>query len=177
MISEMSHLLLSQAHSDLCASVRVLVPADASTYCQAIAKYQQAVEKSIKALGAALDSSGLMKMEIAHYYRHDVTKMVGAISTRTMSGTNPSLHAIRSTLNSQTINMITKLCALAPSRSKQEVLGARNTEYPFQTSCGEWTCPAKPGSFSFNEVKNFRKFSQSLFDRCSRHISALRRAP
>ena len=61
-------LWLSQAHSDLAASGRVLIPTDGRTYCQAISKYQQAVEKTVKALGAALHSNGIMTLPSKYYY-------------------------------------------------------------------------------------------------------------
>src|SRR5262249_48923353 len=47
---------------------------DGRTRCQAIAKWQQTVEKIIKAIVAALREAGILSVQIG--YRHDVEKFV-----------------------------------------------------------------------------------------------------
>ena len=107
---------LSQAHSDLAASGRVLIPNDSSTYCQAISKYQQAVEKTVKALGEALDSTGIMTLPSKYYYRHDVSEMAKAMLPLVMTGSHAVLPSIQNILHFRAIQEITKLCSLAPAR-------------------------------------------------------------
>jgi hypothetical protein len=48
-----------QAESDLIAAQRVHKESEIGTYCQAIAKYQQCVEKSVKAMVAAINELGI----------------------------------------------------------------------------------------------------------------------
>lgn len=170
-------LWLSQPHSDLAASGRVLVPTDGSTYCQAISKYQQAVEKTVKALGAALHSSGIMTLPSKYYYRHDVSEMARAMLPLVMTGRRAVLPSIQNILHFRAIQDITKLCSLAPARPQPGTLHPQNTEYPYEISSGHWTYPASPGSFKLKEVERFRSFSFELYDKCSRIIAALDRTP
>ena len=51
---------MRQAESDFRAAQRVDVPADPRTRCQAISKYQQCVEKSVKAVLDKLHAAGLV---------------------------------------------------------------------------------------------------------------------
>ena len=56
-------------------------------------------------------------------------------------------------------------------------LHPKNTEYPYEISSGQWTYPASPGSFKLKDVERFRSFSFGLYDKCSRVVAALDRAP
>ena len=170
-------LWLSQAHSDLAASDRVLITADGSTYCQAISKYQQAVEKTVKALGAALRSAGIMTLPNKYYYRHDVTEMAKAMSRPVVIGGRSVLPSIQNTLHSGAMQEITKLCSLAPARPQPGTLHSQNTEYPYEIRFGQWTYPASPSSFKWKDVERFQRFSKRLYYDCSRIIAALDRAP
>ncbi len=51
----------------------------------------------------------------------------------------------------------------------------RNNEYPYETSPGEWTAPALPGSFSTHEVKRFAQLADRIYEGSHEIISALRR--
>ncbi len=170
-------LWLSQAHSDLAASRRVLVPTDGSTYCQAISKYQQAVEKTVKALGAALHSTGIMTLPKKYYYRHDVSEMAKAMLPPRVSDKRGVLPSIQNILHFRAIQDITKLCSLAPARPQPGTLHPQNTEYPYEISSGQWTYPAGPSSFKLKDVERFRNFSFGFCDKCSRIIAALDRTP
>jgi HEPN domain-containing protein len=54
-----------QAKSDFAAAQAVFNDVDEPTYCQAIAKYQQVTEKSIKGMIAALNEQGTINIHIS----------------------------------------------------------------------------------------------------------------
>jgi HEPN domain-containing protein len=72
-----SDLWIRQAESDLLCAGRVLDPNDATTFCHSIAKCQQSVEKSIKALVAALRDAGIINR--GPTYSHDLEREINIL--------------------------------------------------------------------------------------------------
>ena len=66
-------LWLIQVDSDLLAAHRVWDRSDERTFCQAAAKYQQATEKSVKAVFAAMKETGIVLPSLG--YEHDLTRI------------------------------------------------------------------------------------------------------
>jgi HEPN domain-containing protein len=57
-----SEAWIMQAKSDLDAAKAVRKDSEFSTYCQALAKYQQVTEKSVKGMIAALSEAGFSQV-------------------------------------------------------------------------------------------------------------------
>ncbi len=66
-----SEAWLAQVQSDFAAGKRVFVEGDKTTYCQSIAKYQQTVEKAVKAMVAAVNDLGIAFMALQTYHMPD----------------------------------------------------------------------------------------------------------
>ncbi len=70
-------LWITQADSDRLCAIRLYDGADHRTYCQAISKHQQTVEKSIKAIVAAIRDAGIVVLPIG--YTHAVDKLISGL--------------------------------------------------------------------------------------------------
>lgn len=69
---------LSQALSDRHAAERFLADKEGIGRCHAIAKWQQTVEKSVKAMVCALSDAGIVGINVRA--RHEVTPYVGMLT-------------------------------------------------------------------------------------------------
>ena len=158
---------LEQARSDQIAAERLAGGNAGRDLCHAIAKYQQTVEKAVKAIVAELRGRGIPDMRIGP--RHDVEPLVSAgPSTRARRS-----HDIFSRLNSlfsQNIRAeIRILDALVPRWPARGQSPRKNTEYPFQDSRGHWTYPAAQGVFFSTEVQQFRALSRRIIHGASQN--------
>lgn len=170
---------LAQVESDLLAAERVLDRAQggAWSYCQAIAKQQQAVEKSIRTIVAALRESGLMNMPTRRIHRvdHEISALIRLSSAHEAAPRDVGDH-IRHLLNEHRRGEIRALCALAPRWPGPGDLFTQNHEYPFQSSDGSWRAPAEAGSFRLSEdVDRFRVLMNEVVRGTRRLVTALDR--
>ena len=176
MLDPPAHLWLSQAHSDFCAAKRVYQADDDSTYCQAIAKYQQVVEKSVKALATGLQDAKIAQVSRSHYYKHDVERLAQAIRHSLAPKNVNEIHSkVAELFNEHYREEIRILSSFAPHRPPPGAPHQRNTEYPFQNANGDWTAPAIPKSFNSQEVTRFKDLAVRIWQRCNKIISALPR--
>lgn len=168
---------LTQVDSDWDAARRILVKRQPKTYCQAVARYQQVVEKSICALVAALNEKGMIRVKFK--YTHDVEKYFSAMVRRGRSGQPQDIQdRIGALLNESRRGEIRAITALAPKRPAPGELHRRNTEYPFQLNEVTWKAPAEEGSFDFiADVERFRDLAWRIYDGVSRIVSAIQRTP
>lgn len=167
-------LWLAQATSDWRSALRIFDSSDHLTYCQTIAKYQQTVEKSVKAVFASVKDKGINLGPLG--YDHDVAKKIAALKRLPQPTGKTGIQFIvnRVFTNADEINV---LCALAPKKPAPGQLHARNTEYPFEIAAGLWEAPATKDVFSLTEVNQFRRTAEQTFTRASKAIDAIKRAP
>lgn len=167
---------LAQARSDLRAARLVYQSADDSTFCQSIAKHQQAVEKSIKGLAAAARDAGLVTLTIK--FSHGVDKLINALRRLHVPSHNAAIQRRIARLLSPAHEIeIRALMSLAPHRPADPSTPLpRNTEYPFQQE-GTWRAPADAGSFAEREVRRYQSLANHIVRGCERIASALARRP
>lgn len=156
---------LGQAGSDYESIERALILDDPRTYCHAIAKCQQAVEKSVKGLARA---AGMMVGP-----RHPVLQTVEAVIRLAQTPTyRDVVGRLRKFFSANIRNDILALDRLAPSLPAH-----RNTEYPFPLPDGSWTFPGQPDVFSRSDLDRFRALAYRVLAECQRFVSALERRP
>ncbi len=171
-----ARLWLNQALSDHHAATRLLDVEDCATYCQAISKYQQVVEKSVKAIVAAVRDVGIRAINTG--YMHEVEKLVSALVLLPKAkGPTNLKDQIKALLNEGRRGEIRALCALAPKRPGPGELARRNTEYPFQRPDGSWIAPHEEGAFDLSDVERFRSLASRIIEGAAKIISAVDRLP
>jgi hypothetical protein len=139
--------------------------------CHAIAKWQQTVEKAVKALVSALHDAGILGASFLP--RHKVERYVGVlIRLPRASGNRTIQQSLHGLLDQNTRAGIRALDGLTP-----RLPTLRNTEYPFQNAHGQWTYPAAEAVFSQDEVQRFRDLAHRVLDRAGRIVSGIRRQP
>ncbi len=160
-----SEAWMMQARSDLKASAVVFQRDDPESYCQAIAKSQQAVEKSVKAMVAALKESGVDAVNISadHYPQKEIFALL--LIKRAVS--QELVGHIHTIFSGHRLGEIRALCLLAPNLPPR-----RNTEYPYPDGIGGWTAPAALGSFRVDEVYRFRALADDLVPLVGRFVQA-----
>ena len=145
---------LRQATADREAAERLI--ADDSGRCHAIAKWQQTVEKAVKAIVSGLHDAGIIATPIRA--RHDVERYVRALIRLPRAHGNRSIqNLLHGLLNQETRAGISALDDLVP-----QIAPRRNTEYPFTYGNGQWTYPAAEGVFSNEEVQQFRDLAYRI---------------
>ena len=169
---------ITQAASDYGCISRLYVGSDSSTYCHAIAKCQQAMEKSVKALVASLAANRTLT-GIRIGPAHAVTRFLGTLQRLPKLPENRDIQkSLLGLFGSHIAGEIKSLDALAPKWPAPNALPARNTEYPFGgNERRPWRCPAQDGVFSKNEVARYRALAFRIVNGCSSIISALERVP
>jgi len=149
---------------------------DEAMRCQAIAKFQQAVEKVVKAIVAALKQAAVLHVEIG--YRHEVERFLSVLLRLPRAKENKSVDQhLRRVLDEQTRSSIHALDNLVPRKPPPGHAPQRNTEYPFHNPKGFWTYPAATGVFSAQEVERYRALSHRIVQGAGRIISVIRRKP
>ena len=162
-----------QAYSDFQAARRVYLPDEPGSYCQTIAKCQQCVEKSVKAVVDLLGEIGLLRAQIR--FNHDIRALL----------TSLEYIPVRSQYRDLILDFVgaigpegDRLMALAPRRPAD--LNAplpRNTEYPYQNPDGTWRSPAEPGSFDAREAEHWLAFAQRVRHEAIRLRETIARVP
>src|SRR5438132_11147077 len=141
-------------------------------YCHAIAKWQQTVEKAIKAIVACLRDAGVLRMEIG--YKHGVERFVSVLIRLPHAKHNRTIQQqLHGFLDQQTRAGLRTLNALVPRPPAPGQQPRLNTEYPFLQRDGHWTYPAAEDTFSDEEPLQFRSLAQRLLGRGRRTVSAL----
>ena len=176
MVDPSANLWLSQAESDRYASTRIYDPADIRTYCQAISKHQQTVEKAVKAITAAVSAAGILTSPRGHYYKHDVEVLVTLLGRLPRPQDSQDIQSrINKLLNAFYRTEIRALSALTPRKPAAGAMHARNTEYPYETQLGVWTAPALAGSFQSSDIARFSNLAERIYQGARQIVSALRR--
>jgi hypothetical protein len=162
---------LYQAMADRLAAERFLATEGRAGRCHAIAKWQQTVEKAVKAMVSALHDAGILSTGFRP--RHEVERYVAILVRLPHAARNRAIQQLLHGLLDQGTRVgIRALDDLAPRLPTR-----RNTEYPSQDALGQWTYPAAAGVFSDEEARQFRVLAQRVVDGAARIISALRRRP
>lgn len=161
---------LAQAASDLKASEVLLRERNESLHCQCVAKYQQAVEKSVKGLATAVNRLG--KIQVSVGYSHPVERIASTLLKSAWDfpqGLNSGLQVTFSRYYGD----IRALDEFAPRRPPPGQPHQRNTEYPFEDGAGNWTHPAAAGRFTQQEVDRFRKVATDVNMKCNQLVFAV----
>lgn len=162
---------LSQAWADRQAAERFAADADATGRCHSIAKWQQTMEKAVKAMVSALHDAGLLGSGVRS--RHEVERYVGTLVRLPRAAGNRRIQQrLHGLLDQKTRAGIKALDGLVPAMPPR-----RNTEYPFQIAHDHWTYPAAIDVFSQEEVVQFRSLAHRILDGAGRIVSAIRRRP
>jgi hypothetical protein len=168
------HLWISQADSDLYAAERMYDPTQPRTFCQAISKYQQAAEKSIKAIAAALCDRHIVFIPIG--YHHETSRIASALRRPAKSNdVNDIQRHINHLLTPHIFRELKELDGLTPRKPVPGALHERNTEYPYELIAGHWTTPALAGSFTLHEVNRYSQLANQVVGGAKAIVSALRR--
>ena len=167
-------LWLRQATSDLACAERLRGNSGAEDYCHIIAKYQQTVEKSIKAIVAAVADAEITYIGIK--YNHEVKDYIAALLHLPKPKENLEIQSrIKGVLNEFQRGEIAALVSPAPKQPAAGKYAMRNTEYPFQNSAGAWIIPSDPAVFRKEDVTRFGSIAESIHDGARRLLSALAR--
>jgi hypothetical protein len=162
-----------QASADREAAEQLIAEDKKTGRCHAIAKWQQTVEKSIKAIVCALHEAGILGA--GPKPRHSVERYVDMLVRLPRTPGNKTIqNLLKGLLDQKTRSSIRTLDTLAPQLPTR-----RNTEYPFEIEIdsGKWTYPAAEGIFLAEEVDNFRSLSLRILESGFRILSAIRRRP
>ncbi|MDD4889087.1 MAG: hypothetical protein PHU85_04090 [Phycisphaerae bacterium] len=160
-----------QARSDKDAGNRLALKADPASFCHAIAKYQQAVEKSIKGIVASLRDAGELK-DTPIGRGHRVDKHVTAL-VRRGHPQNDIWSKIAGLLRQDRRDLIETLGKLAP-RLRLGEKASRNTEYPYQNPDESWRVPCDTDSFDWHrDVWRFRLLAEKIVSEADRIIDAV----
>ena len=160
---------LNQAVADRQAAERFVADGESAGRCHAIAKWQQTVEKAVKAMVSSLHDAGVLGAGIRA--KHDVERYVGTLIRLPRTAGNRTIQQhLHGLLDQATRAGIKALDDLAPQFPPR-----RNTEYPFQVAPGQWTYPAAADVFSADEIRQFRVLAHRILDGAGRIVSAIRR--
>lgn len=163
---------LRQARSDHQAAQVLMDSRREEMKCQVVAKCQQAVEKSVKALVGALNDSRVMRRPIG--YKHNVERFMAAlIHLPRREDLKDMQRQIYGLLSEQVRADIRALENLTPKAPPPGENPSRNTEYPFIDATGSWKAPADKAVFSNREIERFRALADRLYHGCSEIVSAL----
>ena len=167
-------LWLTQAEADYDCAEYLFNANNMNLYCHIVAKYQQTVEKSIKALAVALTDADVQTIKIK--FNHDLDYCLNPMLRLPHSKQNKDLqNQLSGLLDEPTRGDIYALIGLAPRQPAQEQRFTRNTEYPFQRLDGSWNVPASPNVFGRDEVVRFRKLAVRIFEGTQRLVPSLER--
>lgn len=160
-----------QADSDFVAAAAVFSLVDFGTRCQAIAKCQQVVEKSINYMDATLREHGLLvgRVKAEHYPERMINRLV-----RLPQSGNREIADRLVRIFSRWLPDIYDLCDLAPKLPLRGELYQRNTEYPFQLPDGTWTAPAAQEAFRQEDVLRFERVARHFRAEAEQIAVALR---
>jgi len=172
-----AELWWEQAESDRRAARRVLNVDDPRTFCHAVAKQQQAVEKAVKALASALRDAGMASVRIK--FTHGVDKLINVLKRlhRPNSVNSTVQGRLDRLLTPHWESEISAIMELAPHRPLEDQPVPRNTEYPYQNQDGSWRAPASAGSFADADVRRFQALADHIVTGAERLVAAIIRRP
>lgn len=173
-------LWIAQARSDREAGITLRAASTATLRCHAVAKYQQAVEKCIKAMALALHRTGLAQVPEGDYYTHDPLEMLirALSSSPTGAQERTILRRVQTALaDPNRAAEVKAVCSLAPRKPRPGQLHDRNTEYPYETSAGVWVAPAEPQSFSPVDVSDAERIAGTIYRAARKIVTAAARMP
>lgn len=157
----LSQAWMRQAESDYRAAQRVDNAQDARTRCQAISKYQQCVEKSVKGVLDKLHAAGLV--HTGSDKSHKVARYAAVLSGFPASKNNRDLlNQLRRLFTGAVVAQVNLLDSLVPAYPASGKLAARNHEYPFQDAAGNWCAPSDIGAFTNGEIRRIRQCAGKL---------------
>lgn len=163
---------MQQAESDLRTAERVDNRADPRSRCQAISKYQQCVEKSIKGVLDKLFSAGLIAQGSDR--RHRVARYAAVLGAFPATTDNRTLlNQLRRLFTRRVVDQINFLDSLVPAYPPRGMPAMRNHEYPFQSVAGDWRAPSEADVFTEGEMRRIRHCAGSLVPRLRRILDAL----
>lgn len=153
-----------------------LLEANSFSHCHTVAKYQQAVEKAIKSMVAALNEAGIVGNDPT--FRHEVDTELNVLIHLPRATQNQDVqNTIHGILNAYRREEIRALGALSPQRPTSGQRARRNTEYPFQTESGDWTTPATGGAFNIGDARRFEDTATRVCLGASQILAAIVRRP
>ena len=167
-----SEAWLRQARSDYDAAQRVIVKQNSTTYCHAVAKYQQCVEKSIKAMVAAVNELGVEFFTITASHAPD--KEIRMLQNLKRAIDNTSVNQIARVFSEKRLLLIDEISRLAPRYPRVGEVFTRNTEYPYTLPSGEWMAPAAPNAFTEEEVNRYQSLAREIYQNVSRFVGAVK---
>lgn len=157
----LSKAWIKQALSDLQAARDIDHPGDSRSHCQAISKYQQSVEKSVKGVLDKLYAVRLVGQGSDR--NHKVARYASVLTGFPTSPDNRDLlNRLRRLFKPSMVKQIVFLDSLVPEYPAPGALAKRNHEYPFQDAKGDWHSPSDTDSFSQGEIKRVRACAGSL---------------
>ncbi len=163
---------MQQAESDFRAAQRLDNASDARSRCQAISKYQQAVEKSIKGVLDRLHAAGIARTRSDRTHR--VARYAILLSGIPASRNNRDLlNRLRRVFTNSMVDQIGLLDSLVPEYPATGSLAKRNHEYPFQDASGRWRAPSDARAFTVGEIKRIRYCAEVLVRALRRILDAL----
>jgi len=169
---------LRQAYSDLFMSVSTGTPAAPVHNCQRVGKQQQAVEKAVKAVLAALRQRGMIRTctPRGHTIHVEISHILSAIGRLPSSRkTNDLVQLVQNLFYAQNVGHINDLCSLAPKWPAQGNLFPRNTEYPFQQATAAWLAPCDPEVFTQPELNRFDHLAKAVVAGAGKIVSVSER--
>ncbi len=163
---------MQQAESDLRTAIRIDNAPDARTRCQAISKYQQCVEKSVKGVLDKLNAAGLVSSPSDR--RHGVARYATVLGGfPASSDTRHLLNKLRRLFTVSVVEQISLLDSFVPEYPARGTLARRNHEYPFQHSPADWRAPSDEGAFTAGEIKRIRNCAGLLVPGLRQVLDAL----
>jgi HEPN domain-containing protein len=165
---------MRQAESDYRAAQRLDNKADPRTRCQAIAKYQQCVEKSVKAVLDKLHAAGL---NTGGSDRSHKVARYASVLTRfpTTKDSKDLVTQMQRLFTTTVVAQLRVLDSLVPEYPAAGTLAKRNHEYPFQDAAGHWQAPCDGGAFTATEIKRIRHCAAVLVRGLRRILDSLER--
>lgn len=165
---------MTQARSDYRAAQRLDNHADPTTRCQAVAKFQQCVEKSIKAILDKLHLAAVVAQ--GSDSRHPVARYAQTFALAPRDKNNRNLlNQLSATFTASVIDGVKLLDSFVPVYQKPPTPQRRNHEYPYQDAALNWHAPTEPTAFSDGEMKRARACAGRLMNTLPRILTALDR--
>ncbi len=163
---------MTQARSDYRAAQRLDNHHDLTTRCQAVSKYQQCVEKSVKAILDKLHAAGLIAQgsDSKHPVARDAqtfARLPGATSKGNL------LNQLSAAFTAPVVAGVKLLDSFVPAYQKPPAPQRRNHEYPYQDAALNWHAPAEASAFSTGEMKRIRSCAGKLLNSLPRILTAL----
>lgn len=143
--------------------------------CHALAKYQQAVEKALKALTISLRVR--WKWEVYPGRRHRAEPLILTLVRfpRSSIGHRDVQGQLSKFFDPGLRSEVRRLDELAPSWPDEGMPHLRNTEYPYNDPVEGWLPPCEPAAFSPAETEDHASVSSRVVRRSAQWISSIER--